>query len=128
MKKAINQLIEFHQSLGESHPQRPTSDIPNSIKTIRKNLLQEELQELINAIDDEPIENIAKELADVLYVTLGTAVAFGLQSHLTQVFETVHQNNMSKITSPDKTVLSCTGKVLKPKHYQQPNIKNILES
>lgn len=63
---------------------------------------------------------VAKELADVLYVTYGAADALGID--LPAVFAEVHRSNMTK-RAPDGTVLRRPdGKVLKGPSYRPPNL------
>ena len=90
--------------------------------------MQEEMLELIAAIyKEEPIEDLAKELADVMYVTLGTVGAFGLEEKFEAVFAAVHQSNMSKIPPDGVVHFNEHGKVVKPSTYVKPDIKKILE-
>ncbi len=42
------------------------------------------------------IENVAKELADILYAVYGTILEHGLQDKIEDIFEEVHRSNMSK--------------------------------
>ncbi len=90
--------------------------------------MHEEMMEVIGAIyKKEPIEDLAKELVDLIYVTLGTVGAFGLGDKFESVFEAVHQSNMSKIGPDGKVHYNEYGKVIKPPGYRPPNIKAVLE-
>jgi NTP pyrophosphatase (non-canonical NTP hydrolase) len=64
---------------------------------LRIKLIEEEYDELIEAINWGDPALVAKELADLLYVVHGTAVAFGIP--LDEVFQAVHRSNMTKITT-----------------------------
>lgn len=55
-----------------------------------------EVEEYREGVENEDIENIAKELADILYTVYGTIVEHGLQSKMREIFEAVHRSNMSK--------------------------------
>ena len=57
---------------------------------LRTRLMMEELAELVESMQLGEYVNVAKELADVLYVVLGTAVEYGLP--MDEVFEAVHQS------------------------------------
>ena len=71
------------------------------------------------------INKLAKELADLLYVILGTAAAYGIP--IDDVYRKVHENNMSKL-QPDGTVkYREDGKVLKPDNYVPLDVSKLLE-
>lgn len=107
-------------------------------KTERRiNLIYEEYEEVSEAIIhledtrlnltsssmEEAKEELAKELADLLYVVYGTAEELGIP--LQQVFTEVHKSNMSKVW-PDGTVKrNDFGKVLKPPTYKKPDLSFI---
>lgn len=59
-----------------------------------------------------------KELCDVLYVTIGTAVAMGLD--IEPFFEEVHKANMSKL---EGVVETKDGKVQKSDTYRPPQLE-----
>ena len=88
--------------------------------------MREELNEVTHAMYHEPIDHLAKELADLLYTVLGTIEAFGLSSSFEDVFQAVHKSNMSKFTQ-EGLRLDVHGKVMKSDQYQPPDIKSILE-
>jgi predicted HAD superfamily Cof-like phosphohydrolase len=62
---------------------------------MRMRLIDEEMQELRNGVSDRDIENVAKELADILYVVYGAAITWGI--NIDQVFDIVHEDNMRKV-------------------------------
>lgn len=66
-------------------------------------------------------KKLTKELADVLYVTIGYAVTFGLP--LKEVFAEVHKSNMSKLGPDGKPIYREDGKVLKGPDYKEPDLE-----
>lgn len=66
---------------------------------------------------DEPndLVQVAKELADVLYVTFGAARKFNIP--IREVFEIVHDSNMSKLDNPE---ITGEGKIVKGPDYEPP--------
>jgi len=57
----------------------PSPSIPDEATcALRVNLMQEEFDELREALAQRDVEAVAKELADLLYVVYGTAVSCGL--------------------------------------------------
>lgn len=66
-----------------------------------------------------------KELADLLYVIYGMAVTFDLP--IDEVFERVHQSNMSKLGDDGKPLYRDDGKVLKGPNYQPPKLDDLFD-
>ena len=64
---------------------------------MRVNLLQEELNELREAIEENDIIEIADALSDLQYVLSGAVLEFGLGNKLGELFAEVHRSNMSKV-------------------------------
>ena len=50
----------------------------DKIKSLRYDLIKEELDELKEAIDNRDIKEVADALTDILYVTYGAGHAFGI--------------------------------------------------
>ena len=96
---------------------------------LREDLLTEEWCEVIaetrKTRDGTGINKAAltKELADLLYVTYGFAVTFGLP--IDEVFERVHLSNMSKLGDDGKPLYREDGKVLKGPNYQKPQLDDL---
>lgn len=109
-------------------------EITDELRGLRINLMNEELEEVndefINYRNDhatgeftlEPVnkKKLTKELSDLMYVVIGTAVTFGLP--LEEVFKEVHKSNMSKLDENGKVIKREDGKVLKSKLYKEPNL------
>ncbi len=68
-----------------------------STRAKRAELMLEELAELLEAMSSGDITMMADAIADLLYVTYGTAVAFGIP--IESVFQEVHRSNMTKGTN-----------------------------
>lgn len=107
-----------------------------NLKYLRDQLINEEYMEVENELfpigvvptdrGDMEVEipvnkaKLTKELADLMYVTIGTAVTFGLP--LEEVFAEVHKSNMSKLGEDGKPIYREDGKVLKGEDYREPNL------
>jgi len=120
----FNKVLEFHKKFG--HP--INTPIIQQQRDLRYNLISEETVEVMEEMYPDPDDinlidkkKFTKELCDLLYVTLGTGVAFGLP--LKEVFEEVHKSNMSKLGEDGKPVLREDGKVLKGPNYKEPNLE-----
>jgi predicted HAD superfamily Cof-like phosphohydrolase len=90
----------------------------------RQRLLEEEVVELAEAVRAGELPHIAQELADVVYVAYGTAVAYGLD--LDAVLAEVHRANMSKLDADGRPLLRADGKVIKSDLYRPPEVASVL--
>lgn len=92
---SLNQVGEFHRTFQApilDNPQIPSKDRCD----LRVSLLQEELDELSQAIKDNDIVEIADALADIQYVLTGAVLEFGLGDKFVELFNEVQRSNMSK--------------------------------
>ena len=77
-----------------------TPTIPDEKRcALRVNLIQEELNELQEAINQKDIVEIADALADIQYVLAGAVHEFGMGAKFADLFEEVQRSNMSKACS-----------------------------
>ncbi len=113
-------VLEFHRKLGVHVEARPGFPA-DPVVALRLSLLREEMAELERAIADCDTVEVADALADLVYVTYGTAISFGID--LRPVFEEVHRSNMAKVGGGSRA----DGKVLKPPDWMPPRIRQILE-
>lgn len=135
MYSPMEDLREFHDTFA---PDQKRDDFLT--KTERRiNLITEEYEEVSEALvhlEDtrlnltsssmfEARAELAKELADLLYVVYGTAEELGIP--LEEVFQAVHQSNMSKVWDDGNVHYNEFGKVLKPPTYVKPDLSFIHE-
>ena len=150
---SLNQVAEFHKTFNAPILDQPT--IPNAERcNLRVSLLQEELNELKEAIADNDLVEIADALCDLQYVLSGAVLEFGLGEKFVQLFNEVQRSNMSKACTTqeeaDETIAfykekgedayseksgdkinvhrSSDQKVLKNKYYSPADLKTILEN
>jgi predicted HAD superfamily Cof-like phosphohydrolase len=99
----------------------PVPTVPDGpTRGLRIQLIQEEFNELKEALAREDLASIAKEMADLLYVVYGTAVSYGID--MDPVFREVHRSNMSKVGGHKRE----DGKWVKPATYSPALIEPIL--
>jgi hypothetical protein len=92
----LNDVAAFHTTF--HLPILATPMIPGEDRCqLRINLLQEELDELKDAIRDMDITAVADALSDLQYVLSGAILEFGLGNKFKELFEEVHRSNMSKV-------------------------------
>ncbi len=116
---------EFHRAFDKNKmPEAPELQ-EVSIQELRMKLIMEELEEVIEALDHEDVVNLAKELADLLYVVYGMADQYGIP--IDACFKAVHDSNMTKLGTDGKPVYRDDGKVIKGPNYQPPDLEAILK-
>ena len=123
----MNKVREFHEKM------KLAIDEPYSkeLMDFRLKLLFEEIQELATAaLDIEELndkddryglmQNLLKEMCDVVYVIKGMAVSFGMD--FDGAFKLVHKSNMSKLP----LIKDADGKVLKGLNYEPPILEGLV--
>jgi predicted HAD superfamily Cof-like phosphohydrolase len=91
---SLNQ-VEFHTTFQSPYFRYPSNSFSERCN-LRVELLQEELNELKQAIADNNIVEIADALCDLQYVLSGAVLEFGLGSKFVELFNEVQRSNMSK--------------------------------
>ena len=93
--EALNSVKAFHELFEMPVLEQPK--IPSSERcALRVSLLQEELNELKQAIEDHDLVEIADALSDLQYVLSGAILEFGLGERFKALFDEVQRSNMSK--------------------------------
>ena len=121
MDEAQKMVREFHREFDSHVAESPSVPDPKTM-VLRERLIQEEFDELKEAMKAGTLPAIAKELADLLYVVYGTAVSYGID--MAPVFREVQRSNMSKVGGYKRD----DGKWVKPPTYSPAMIEPILES
>lgn len=100
----IKLVEEFHNTFGApvlDNPQIPSGDRCE----LRISLLQEELNELKEAIEKGDVVEVADALADIQYVLSGAILEFGLGDKFNELFLEVQRSNMSKACSSQQEAI-----------------------
>ena len=95
------------------------------INKLRIDLIEEELEELKEAINKKDFKETIDALTDILYVTYGAGHAFGV--NLDKCFEEVQNSNMSKLGKDGKPIFNERGKVMKGPNYFKPDLEQFLK-
>lgn len=147
-----SKVREFHEAFGLKVRDTPETGTRDE-RALRVRLMLEEVLEFakaarvsvwttghdgaeiksINDLDVFPIArgtapdltSMAHELADVAYVTHGTAVQFGIP--MLSVLEEVHSANMRKLGPDGKPIINAQGKVLKPEGWKPADVGAVLK-
>ena len=119
----FNKVKAFMNTYGQDVKEK--AEFPeNKIVQLRIDLIEEELNELKEAIKNKDIVEVADALTDILYVTYGAGHAFGI--NLDACFIEVQSSNMSKLGKDGKPIYNEHGKVLKGPKYFKPNLSKFV--
>lgn len=145
---ASDNVADFHRAFG-----LPVTDKARVLEgdelELRKTLIREEYEELMEALDGDDLAAQMKEASDLIYVILGWDLHAG--QRLPLVFGAVHASNMGKLwdceaagcvggwTETNDVCGECNGvggyvkyredgKVLKPPTYSPPNVERYLSN
>lgn len=121
MTKQIKDIREFQSRIAEVEE---GSLVPLEGKEyqermeLRNRLLDEEVQELKQALLDRNSVEIIDAAVDTLYILLGTVHEAGLLDKFEKAWDLVHTNNLTKLDENGKVVKNEFGKVIKPANYK----------
>ena len=119
----FEKVKQFMSTFGQEVKDR--AEFPDDkIVNLRIKLIEEELQELKDAIKNKDIVEVADALTDILVVTYGGAAAWGLE--IDKCFSEVHRSNMSKLSADGKPIYNDYGKVMKGPNYSPPDLKKFI--
>ena len=93
--QGLSDVAKFHETFDLPILEKPTIPPPQRC-ALRVNLLQEELDELKEAIADNDLVEVADALCDIQYVLSGAILEFGLADKFKELFDEVQRSNMSK--------------------------------
>tara|TARA_B100000579_G_scaffold433446_1_gene452218 strand:+ start:3535 stop:3906 length:372 start_codon:yes stop_codon:yes gene_type:complete len=117
----VKTFMETFGQIVRTKPQFPDE----KTMQLRLNLIQEELNELKEAMEKKNLKEIADALTDILYVTYGAGYAYGI--NLDKCFKEVQRANMSKLGNDGKPIYNEQGKVMKGPNYSEPNLEKFVK-
>ena len=113
----------FMKTFGQEIKNKPSFST-KKINQLRISLIQEELDELKEAVANNDLLEVADALTDLLYVTYGAGHAFGID--LDKCFNEVQNSNMSKLGEDGKPIYNELGKVMKGPNYFKPDLSKFV--
>jgi predicted HAD superfamily Cof-like phosphohydrolase len=127
MQKQINAVKEFHSAFKLGYSESPRADLGESKNTLRFNLMIEENEEYLEAVQNNDLIEIADALGDMMYILCGTIIEHGLQHKIEEVFDEIQRSNMSKLDENGQPIYREDGKVMKGPNYFKPDFSKILK-
>ena len=136
MKSQINKVKEFNLAFKSGYEEKPML-IDSSRYELRCRLMEEETEEYLTACDNKDLVEIADALGDQLYILLGTILNHGMQDIIEEVFDRIHESNMTKLENGKPIINGQNGifdssrplgKVLKPKTYKPVQLADLVKN
>lgn len=120
----VSEVEEFNAVMGKDWQNRSTPTIDKKDAEFVINFIQEELDELREAVEQENIQEILDAILDITYVGLGNgAMVFGLKDKIWEAYQEVQASNLSKICTTleeaEETVKVRSEQQGEPCHYEK---------
>jgi NTP pyrophosphatase (non-canonical NTP hydrolase) len=120
----VSEVEEFNAVMGKDWQNRSTPTIDKKDAEFVINFIQEELDELREAVEQENIQEILDAILDITYVGLGNgAMVFGLKDKIWEAYQEVQASNLSKICTTleeaEETVKVRSEQQGEPCHYEE---------
>ncbi|WP_353151524.1 nucleoside triphosphate pyrophosphohydrolase family protein [Flavobacterium sp.] len=127
MQKQLDAVKLFHNTYGLGVSEDLKANLGTQKNNLRFELMKEENEEYLEAVQNNDIVEIADALGDMLYILCGTILEHGLQHKIEAVFDEIQRSNMSKLGEDGKPIYREDGKVMKGPNYFKPNFEAILK-
>ena len=121
-------IIDFRNKYGLPIPDQVGRISPEDL-SYRLGHIEEEVRELNTAVENEDIVEMADALVDIVYVTIGTAMALGI--NFQACWDEIHRSNMAKQRAKPDGSDSKRGSgldIVKPPGWQPPDLVHCLYS
>lgn len=119
MRDCFRDVLEFHRTMGCAIGSAPAVPDRETIQ-LRRDLIGEEVGELLEALVAGDLPGIADGAVDAIYVIVGTLIACGIDP--APIWAAVHASNIAKAGGPKRA----DGKCLKPPGWRPPDVAGIL--
>lgn len=116
---------QFRNSFKLKIKEKP-SLITKSEYDLHFKLLREEVDEYLEACEEDDVVGVFDALIDIGYILFGAVLHHGMQDIYEDGFKEVHASNMSKLDKNGKPIYRDDGKVMKSKDYCPPELKQFI--
>jgi predicted HAD superfamily Cof-like phosphohydrolase len=89
-------------------------------------LIQEEVDELKEALAEGDPVGALDALTDLQYVLDGSFLSLGLHRWKDAAVAEVHRSNMSKLDAAGQPIMRADGKILKSENYTRPDLESVM--
>lgn len=120
----IDEVERFNSQMGKEWQNRTTPTINKDDAAFVVNFIQEELDELKEAIEQDDIVGVLDAILDITYVGLGNgALVFGIKDKILRGYTEVQASNMSKVcktvSEAEETVKLRSEQQGEPCHFEE---------
>jgi predicted HAD superfamily Cof-like phosphohydrolase len=123
MNKQVDQVREFRSRFNLPIGSESTQGMRHVNHALHNKLISEEFQEMIEANN---LTERCDAIIDQMYLLIGYAIDLGVADRLEQMFDEVHESNMSKLGPNGMPLYREDGKVMKGPNYFRPNLNKII--
>ena len=127
MQKQLDAVKKFHTTFKLGYNETPTAVLGERKTLLRYNLMLEENEEYLKAVQENDLTEIADALGDILYILCGTIIEHGLQHKIEAIFDEIQRSNMSKLGADGQPIYREDGKVIKGPNFSEPDFTTILK-
>ena len=101
----FDKIKEFHNAFGLAITDKPQTDVFDNSKLVklRLGLIDEEVDELHQAVKERNFTEVIDALTDILYVVYGAGASFGID--LDKAYDIVHKSNMTKLCKTEEEAI-----------------------
>src|SRR5690606_20590196 len=85
----LQHVATFHEAFGIKNNRQPTVQISSSEAQLRFDLMKEENEEYLEAVQNGDLTEVADALGDMLYILCGTILKHGMQYKIEDVFQEI---------------------------------------
>jgi len=126
MKDLFKLREEFNNAFGIESRDTFGNVLPRDFNLEYK-MAKEELDEYVEACEDNDKVEILDAIVDQLYLLVGRAYKHGISPKtLQEAYEEVHRSNMSKLTDSGKVLKRDDGKIIKSANFTPPDLKKFV--
>jgi len=117
-QKVLNEFNESFGVVSNNKPQHRLFDTDPKLVQYRLDLINEEVNELKEAIENKDFKETIDALTDILYVVYGAYSAFGVDAD--KAFSLVHESNMSKLCKDEEEAILTVESYKRDSRYDSP--------
>lgn len=124
--EAIELVRDFNNAFElESLPKSEVGD--KKSYTLKHAMMAEELSEYLEACEKGDYVEVCDAVVDMMYILLGIVMHHKMEGFFFNMFEEVHQSNMSKLEN-GRVLRRSDGKIMKGSDYFSPNLSVVILS
>ena len=122
----LSDTMEFHHHFDQGIPPCPCVKTNEDKIDLYVGLLDEELNELLDALESDNETEVLDALCDLQVILDGLWIQTGMHVVKRKSMIEVYESNMSKLGKGGKPIYREDGKIMKGPNFYKPDLKSIL--